>query len=261
MASALEMLTAGDAEPVVVADFQRMSAAPRFAELLSAGDARRPVYRADPVGLLARRSGYWPLAELALCYADEFTSARPAQPSVTIVGYCSASGLSLRIAERIARSSRVRVMLVRPAWPDDDMIRTELARIRANLGAADTGCPDLAAGSPGVLERMERLLRGDLRAMIAARQLHEPSVMASGLLERSTAWLSFLLACRDDVRAPWRGPLVPEVIADSDGDVLIPWIDPATYRVSRIALPAAAQAADRSLADLVLARAGQGDRS
>jgi hypothetical protein len=78
--------------------------------------------------------------------------------------------------------------------------------------------------------------------------------MASGLLERSTAWLSFLLACREDAKAPWRGELVPEVLAGSDGDASVPWMDPGAYPVTRITAPAAGQEADQMLADLVLAR-------
>ena len=107
----LERLADGDAEPVFVADFQRVSSAPRFGELLNADDTGHPIYQADPVGYLAGCDDYWPLCDLAVLYADEFLSAETAATAVTIVGYCSAADLSLRIAELVARSCEVRAIL------------------------------------------------------------------------------------------------------------------------------------------------------
>ncbi|SRR6266705_859558 len=256
-----ERLTADGAEPVFVADFQRVSSTPRFGELLSVGHSGHPVYQADPVGYLAARSGYQPLAELAELYASAFLGTGAVERAVTVVGYCSAAALSLRIAERLARSCEVRAILVRPAWPDDVMIDSEFARLRVNLGAAKTACPDLATDNASILRRMEQLLRADLRTMITARNLHEPSVLASGLHARSLAWLSFLLACREDVKAPWRGVPAPEVVTLPAGDALVPWIDPGAYPVTRISAADEGEEADRMLADLVLSRTRTGEGS
>lgn len=231
----LERLTDGDAEPVFVADFQRVSSAPRFGELLNADHTGHPIYQADPVGYLAGCDDYWPLCDLAVLYADEFLSTETEATAAIIVGYCSAADLSLRIAELVARSCEVRAILVRPTWPDDAMIGSEFARLRANLGAAQTGCPDLSGDSASILRNMEELLSADLRAMIRARNLHEPSVSASGLLDRSRAWLGFLLASRDDVRDLER--------------------DPRTYQVTELNAPDATEDADRMLAAMVLSLA------
>lgn len=251
-APVLERLTGGDAEPVFVLDFQRVSSAPRFGELLSVGNSGHPIYQADPVGYLQASRDYQPLADMAVLYADAFLGAEAVATAVTIVGYCSAAALSLRIAERVARSYEVRIILVRPTWPDDAMIGSEFARLRADLGAAETACPDLSQDNASILRRMEQLLGADLRAMITARNLHEPSVMASGLLARSLGWLGFLLACREDVKAPWRDVPSPEVITGTAGAPPVPWIDPGAYPVTRVTAPAEGDDEDRLLADLVL---------
>jgi hypothetical protein len=231
----LERLTDGDAEPVFVADFQRMSSAPRFGELLNADDTGHPIYQADPVGYLAGCDDYWSLCDLAVLYANEFLSTETAPTAATIVGYCSAAALSLRIAELVARSCEVHAILVRPTWPDDAMIGSEFARLRASLGTAQTGCLDLSGDSASTLRNMGELLSADLRAMIRARNLHEPSVTASGLLDRSLAWLGFLLASRDDARDLER--------------------DPETYQVTELNAPDDAEDPDRLLAAMVLSLA------
>jgi hypothetical protein len=236
----LERLTDGDAEPVFVADFQRMSSAPRFGELLNAAATGHPIYQADPVGYLTGCGDYWPLCDLAVLYADEFLSTESTAAAVTIVGYCSAADLSLRIAELVARSCEVRAILVRPTWPDDAMIGSEFARLRHGLGTVEAEWPDLSGDSASTLRTMEELLSADLRAMIKERDLHEPSVTASGLLDRSVAWLGFLLASRDDARDLER--------------------DPKVYQVTELNAPATEEDADRLLAAKVLSLArGKGE--
>jgi hypothetical protein len=148
-----ERLADGNAEPVFAADFQRMSSAPRFGGLLNADDAGHPIYQAVPVGYLAGCDDYWSLCDLAVLYSDEFLSTETAATAVTIVGYCSAADLSLRIAELVARSCEVHAILVRPTWPDNAMIGSELARLRAGMGTAQAGCLDLPGASASTLRR------------------------------------------------------------------------------------------------------------
>jgi hypothetical protein len=93
----------------------------------------------------------------------------------------------------------------------------------------------LSGDSASILRNIEELLSADLRAMIRARNLDEPSVMASGLLDRCLAWLGFLLASRDDVRDLER--------------------DPGTYQVTELNAPNEAADADQLLAAMVLSLA------
>jgi hypothetical protein len=248
----LKRLAVGDAEPILVLDFQRVLSAPTFGESLGAVDSGRTIYHVDPVDEPASGRHNRSLAELATRCADAFRQAEPAATAVTVVGYCSAAALSLRIAEQLAPSIAVQTILVLPTWPDSAMIESELARLRTNLGAEQTTLPGLSQDGVGILGRITELLDADLRAMIKARNLHAPSVLASGLLTRSVAWLAFLLACRADVATPWRDVSPPTVITGTDRDPSVPWLALAAVPLTTVDLPTETGEADRLLADLVL---------
>jgi hypothetical protein len=257
---ALARLSSGDAEPVIVTDFLRVSSAPRLSTVL-AGEARRhPVFAVDPVADLARCAAFVPLAELAAGYADTFAAAVPGAKKIVVVGYCAAAALALRIAARLAGSdaigrlpgqkstigrapgqeSRVRVILVQPTWPDTAMIGADMAGFRADLGVSD-GSPGDLDGDPGViLHRFEQTLRADMRAMARTNGLDGSAAVGKALadlLDRYRAWLGFLLASRGALKRPWDPGVPVDVLAGTSSPATVPWLGPESYAVTRLALP------------------------
>jgi hypothetical protein len=61
----LRRLNPGDANPILVADFQAMSMAPRLSETLSERIHGQAVFQIDPIGVLSEERLYVPLPELA----------------------------------------------------------------------------------------------------------------------------------------------------------------------------------------------------
>ena len=61
----LRRLTSGAARPVLVADFQAFSSAPRLSHLISGRAEGRPVYQVDPLDALSQDRPYISLADLA----------------------------------------------------------------------------------------------------------------------------------------------------------------------------------------------------
>src|SRR3984885_9296671 len=60
-----EGIVAGRAKPVLVADFQAFSSAPRLSHLVGDQAEGRPVYQVDPLGALSQDRRYISLADLA----------------------------------------------------------------------------------------------------------------------------------------------------------------------------------------------------
>jgi hypothetical protein len=249
-----ERLTPGDAEPVIVADFLRFSAGKPLSQLISARGEGHPVYRVDPVTDLARNGAYFSLAALAAGYADAFLQEAVACDRTMVVGYCSAAALALRIAAQLAGSRDVLAILVQPSWPDTTMIRSDFARFRADLGAANESCPDLEENPSRSLSQLGHLLHADLRAMATAHGLDESSSALAELLARYRAWLGFLLACRDALREPWSYKLSLNVLADAAGNALVPWFAPGSYQVTQLQPPDAEPVSGPDLARSVLAQ-------
>jgi hypothetical protein len=198
----VEQLADGDAGPVLVADFEPFSPDRRLGELLAAAVSGRPVYQIDPVGALSGGRTYVPLPELAARYAEEFLASAPAAGRVFVVSHCSAAPLSLHITELLAASRAVTTILLQPSWPDERLIRQLFAEFQDNLGAAGQPCPDLSGEPAGPIARMEANLREGLAAVAASRGLTGASEVFGELLSRYRAWLSFLLACRNDNDPP-----------------------------------------------------------
>jgi hypothetical protein len=237
----LTQLTSGDSEPVLVADFQDCSTAPRLSRLLSGRSGGRPVYRIDPVGVLSHDQLYLPLEELAASCAEEFLSCGPAAGRVFIVGHCSASALSMRVAKLLEGSKNVTVILVQPAWPDEKHVWNRFAEFIANLGAADRACPDLDGDPAESVARMERALRDELTTIASSQGLDEAADAFTELLTWYRAWLAFLLACHNDLArhdglptARPSGALTVTALTGTASDAIVPGLAPADYRVVRM---------------------------
>ncbi|HEX5119580.1 MAG TPA: hypothetical protein VFW65_30695 [Pseudonocardiaceae bacterium] len=105
-------LTQGGAGSVQAADFQPFSTTRRLGKLLADRLDDLAIHQLDPAADLARGTDYVPLDRIAAEYAESFTAAAAAGP-VTVIGFCSAAPLALRIADRLAAENDVAVLLAR----------------------------------------------------------------------------------------------------------------------------------------------------
>lgn len=254
----IRQLSTGTAEPVLVADFQAATMAPRLSTMLSACASDRPVYQIDAVGALSGERLYIPIGELAAACAGDFLSSGPTAGRVFIVGHCSASALSLRIAGLLARSRPVSAVLVQPSWPDDDHVRDRFAEFRTSLGGGTDERPDLR-GAPGVaVGRMEQALHEQLLAVAQSKGVGASAEVFGELIRWYRAWLAFLLACSLDLGSgarDWAGAATDiTALTGADGTAVVPGRSAGGYQVIRLPLLDREPALSPELAEFLLAR-------
>lgn len=231
----ITQLTEGDTGPVLVADFQAFSNAPRLSHMLSVKTEGRPVYQVDPLDFLSQGPSYASLTDMADAVVGPFLRSEPADGRVVVVGYCSASGLALRIAALLARSREVSALLLRPSWPSDQTIQAQFAKLIANLSTADRPCPDLDGDPTDRVATMEQVLRTELEAMAASRGLSGSIEVFLELLLTYRSWLAFLLACRNDSSLAQAGEAAPVmVLAESTASVTVPGLAPGAFAVTQL---------------------------
>jgi hypothetical protein len=229
----LRRLVAGAAQPVLVADFQAFSSAPRLSHLVSGRAEGRPVYQVDPLDALSRDRPYISLADLAAEAVRSFARSQPADGPAFVIGYCSAAALSVHIARLLARSREATAVLLRPTWPDTDGIQDQFAMLAANLGARQLPCPELD-GDPGrCVRRMEELLRAELEALVTSQGLDGSADTFGELLLTYRSWLAFLLACRNDSLAGCAGGTAAvTVLTEAPDSVTVPGLPHGEFEVS-----------------------------
>ncbi|HEY3734414.1 MAG TPA: hypothetical protein VGL63_10900 [Streptosporangiaceae bacterium] len=230
--SILQRLVPGTARPVLVADFQAFSSAPRLSQLVSSRAEGRPVYQVDPLAALSQDRPYISLADLAAEAAGLFARSQPADGPAFVIGYCSAAALSVHIATLLARSRKATAVLLRPTWPDSTFIEEEFATLAANLGGRQPPCPELD-GDPGrCVQRMEELLRAELEILVAGQGLDGADDPFGELLLTYRSWLAFLLACRNDSLADWAdGTAAVTVLTEGRDGVAVPGLPPGGFEV------------------------------
>ncbi|MFL6162162.1 MAG: alpha/beta fold hydrolase [Jatrophihabitantaceae bacterium] len=231
----LRRLSAGEANPILVADFQSLSAAPRLSELLSECVRAQPVFQIDPVGVLSGPRRYVPLPDLAAACVDEFLCTGADHGQVFVVGHCSASALSLRVAGLLASTRSVTAVLVLPAWPGDALVATMFAEFLTKFGTATHSCPGLDADPDLVVSAMEQIFRDEIAALAASRGLTGATGAFSDLLVWYRGWLAFLLACRNDTsidRAVGRAAVT--VLSGSPSTGTVPGLGKDAYRVCQL---------------------------
>jgi hypothetical protein len=230
----LRQLAAGTAQPVLVADFQAFSSAPRLSDLISNRAEGRPVYQVDPLDALSQDRPYISLTDLAAEASTWFTRSQPADGPAFVVGYCSAAGLSLHIAALLARSRPAAAVLLRPSWPGAETITGTFATLAAGLGAPGLPCPDLD-GDPGrCVEGMEELLGAELTALATSQGLDGSAGTFSELLLTYRSWLAFLLACRNDSLAggvPVSTVTAVTVLTETPDSVIIPGLPAGQFKI------------------------------
>lgn len=230
----LDQLSAGDAEPVLVADFQTFSTEPRLGALLADGSRGRPVYQVDPLTALTGSRVYFSLPELAQACADRFRSLNSDAAPMFVVGYCSAAAMALHVAKLLEPQREVTVILVQPSWPGEKDIQARLAEYMASMGAANSSCSELGGDPCRAIARLEQAMRVRLEAVAAANGL-DGSAPFGDLLARYRSWLAFLLACRNDSsesRAP--GTSTVKILTDEPAAAEGSGLRPGIYHVCQL---------------------------
>jgi hypothetical protein len=235
----LQRIVAGAAKPILVADFQAFSSAPRLSHLVSDRAADRPVYQVDPLEALSQDRPYISLADLAAEAVGSFARSQPADGPAFVIGYCSAAALSVHIAALLARTREATAILLRPSWPGDDSIERTFASLAANLGARELPCPELDGDPDRCVRRMEELLRAELEALVTSQGLDGSADTFGELLLTYRSWLAFLLACRNDsleagldVRAEW--PTAVSVLTDATDGFAVPGMSAGQFEVFQL---------------------------
>jgi hypothetical protein len=228
----VRQLAAGAAKPVLVADFQAFSSAPRLSHLVSGRAEGRPVYQVDPLDALSQDRPYISIADLAAEAVGSFARSQPADGPAIVIGYCSAAALSMHIATLLARSRDATAVLLRPTWPDTEGIEATFATLAANLGARELACPDLDGDPDRCVRRMEELLRDELQALATSQGLDGSADTFGELLLTYRSWLAFLLACRNDSVAGWASETtVVTVLTEAPDSITVPGVPPGEFEV------------------------------
>jgi hypothetical protein len=228
----VRQLVAGPAKPVLVADFQAFSSAPRLSHLVSGRTEGRPVYQVDPLDALSQDRPYISLADLAAEAVGSFARSQPADGPAFVIGYCSAAALSVHIATLLARSREATAVLLRPTWPGTETIEATFATLAGNLGARQLPCPDLDGDPDRCVRRMEELLRAQLEILVTSQGLDASADTFGELLLTYRSWLAFLLACRNDSLAGWAGGTTAvTVLTEAPDSVTVPGLPPGEFEV------------------------------
>jgi hypothetical protein len=228
----LRQLTAGDAEPVLVAEFQAWTTAPRLSRLLGERAEGHPVYQIDPVGMLSGDQPYLSLPELAATCVEEFLALGSPGGQVFIAGHCSASALSLHVARRLEATRDVTAILVGPAWPDAENVRHRFAEALSNFRVPERPCPELDGDPAAVVARMEDVLKEELDALAARRGVNGAAKAFAELLAWHRGWLAFLLACHNDPPMAWATAATELIVlSGSAGGHRIPGLSPEAYQL------------------------------
>ncbi|TNH28023.1 hypothetical protein FHG89_16400 [Micromonospora orduensis] len=231
----LRRLSPGDADPILVADFQAMSMSPRMSEMLSERIQGRAVFQIDPIGVLSEDRLYVPLPDLAAACVDEFLTAGADHGHVHVVGHCSAAPLALRVAGLLAATRPVTAVLVNPTWPGDADVTAKFTEFLGKFGPATPAPPDLTADPALVMAGMERTLLDEVTALAVSRGLSGSAGAFTDLIVWYRAWLAFLLAGRNDTQIGLAaGQAAVTVLSDSPSTVTVPGRTEDAYLVREL---------------------------
>ena len=231
----LRRLSPGDSNPILVADFQAMSMSPRLSETLSEHIPGRTVFQIDPIGVLSGKRLYAPLPQLAAACAEEFLSSGTAAGRVLVVGHCSASPLALRVAGLLAPTRSVTAVLVNPMWPADEHVTAKFVEFLSKFGPADRPAPALDGDPDQVVSTMDQVFRDEVIALAASRGISGSAGVFEDLIVWYRAWLSFLLAARNDTSIEQAvGQATVTVLSDSPALVEVPGLNTGAYPVQEL---------------------------
>jgi hypothetical protein len=251
----LRQLVAGTAQPILVADFQAFSSAPRLSHLVSDRAKGRPVYQVDPLEALSQDRPYISIADQAAEAVGSFTRSQPADGPAFVIGYCSAAALAVHIATLLARSREATAVLLRPSWPSTETIEETFATLAANLGARQLPCPELDGDPDRCVRRMDELLRAELEVLAASQGLDGSAGTFGELLLTYRSWLAFLLACRNDSPAGRAGgPTAVTVLTEAPDSATVPGLSAGQFEVCPLLVADEDNPVTPEVADLLVAQ-------
>lgn len=248
-------LSSGDGASILVTDFQALTGERRLSELLSEAVTGDRVYQVDPRGAVSGDRLYASLPELADEAADIFRSSEPSDSTnkrVFVVSHCSAAGVSLRLASQLAVSRDVTTILIEPTWQSTEDVIGRFAEFQGKLGASGPACPDLDGDPWSCVADMEQLMRDGLTGLATQLGLDTPPPAFSELLATYRTWLSYLLACRNDLPAMPPSEDVEVTVLSHESGFTLPKSAPERCRVIPPPPAARPDAVTPELVDLVL---------
>lgn len=246
----LRRLSPGDSDPILVADFQAMSMSPRLSETLSEQIPGQAVFQIDPISVLSGKRLYASLPELAEACAEEFRSTGCQHGQMLVVGHCSASPLALRVAGLLAPAGPTTAVLVNPTWPDDEQVSAKFTEFLGKFGPADRQAPPLDGDPDQAVSAMDNILRDEVTALAARRGVSGSAGVFQDLTLWYRAWLSFLLAGRNDTGSGAVGQATVTVLSDSPALVQVPGLNKDAYPIQQLP-PQPIGTVTPELADLV----------
>lgn len=253
LALTLAPLASGDGRPVVVLDFDSFGADRTLAHLLRTDPRGHAMHGLDVVHDLADSVSGCTMDDLASGYADLLESTIGA-PS-TLVSFCSAATLALRITERLndggGGRDLHRLVLVEPTWVDDARFEEAVVSVRDNLQVPQGApLPDMSS-LPALLDG----LKHDVAEMLAEDEdldEGEREFISTMLVTRYRAWFHFLLEARS-VPVPAPGPWTTLLVSRAGGRGLPSDWQPESVREIRLSAEPGAILADTELADSLFA--------
>jgi hypothetical protein len=225
-------LSSGDGVAVLVTDFQALNGDRRLSELLGDAAAGERVYQVDPRGAVAGDRLYAALPELADETAAIVRANEKASTPVYVVSHCSAAGLSLRIASRLAADREVTAILVEPTWPGPSDVAARYKEFQGKLGGGDRPCPDLGVDPWACVATMERFMREDLAALAARMRLDTVPPAFDDLLYAYRTWLAYLLACANDLPPQAPADALELAVLSPEPDFVVPGTAPGRCTVT-----------------------------
>ena len=232
----LRRLSPGDTDPILVADFQAMSMSPRLSEMLSEQVPGRAVFQIDPISVLSGQRRYAPLPDLAAACAEEFLSSGGDHGRVLVVGHCSASPLALRVAGLLAPTCPATAVLVNPTWPVDEHVTEKFTEFLSKFGPTDHPAPALDGDPDQVVSAMDQVFREEVKTLAAKRGISASAGVFEDLVVWYRAWLSFLLAGRNDTDIGQAvGQARVSVLSDHPALVEVPGLSKGAYPVQELA--------------------------
>lgn len=245
-------LTTGDGAAILVVDFPALNGAPRLSHLLSEKAVGQRTYQVDPLGVLSGDRLYASLQEMADESAAMLESSEARNQRMFVVSHCSAAGLGLGIASRLVGAREVTAILVQPSWPGTEHVAERFTEFQRKLDAGNHPCPDLEDDPRSCIAGMENILRGGLVKLAARLDLDAASPAFSNLLATYRAWLSFLLACRNDQPAKTPADAVTLVALTDEPDFVVSGTVPGRCRITPPPALEQPDAVTPELAQLVL---------
>ncbi|HEY1624918.1 MAG TPA: hypothetical protein VGG16_14070 [Streptosporangiaceae bacterium] len=253
----LRRLVAGTAKPVLVADFQAFSSAPRLSNLVTERAEGRPVYQVDPLEALSQDRPYISIADLAAEAVGSFERSQPADGPAYVIGYCSAAALAMHIATSLASSREAIAVLLRPSWPSAATIEDNFATLAGNLGARQLPPPRIDDDPDTCVRGMEEVLRTQIDLLATGQGLDASADTFGELLLTYRSWLAFLLACRNDSLTDWTtGPTAVTVLAEAPDSVTVPGLSRGQFEAYPLPATDDENPVTPEIADLMVAQIG-----